>query len=276
MNYRHAFHAGNHADVLKHAALLLCLQRLTEKPAALTVLDTHAGRGLYPLDADEARRSPEWRDGVGRIWDWGDAPESLRPLQTALRAANPDGQLRIYPGSPMVSAAALRPQDRLILCELHPQEVAALRAAAPSWAATHQRDGFGAFAALLPPAGGRGLTLLDPPYERPDEARRCVAGLSEGLRRFRQGVFLWWRPLKDRRLIDAADAELTGAAPLKALRLDLRVRPDGEGGLAASSLLVINPPYGLEAALGELGPALAARLAQGPGAEFTLKRLGQL
>lgn len=276
MNYRHAFHAGNHADVLKHAVLLLCLERMLAKPKPLTVLDSHAGRGWYSLDAEEAHRSPEWRDGAGRIWNWAEAPAPLHPLQLALQRCNPGGELRSYPGSPMLVQAMLRPQDRHVLCELHPEEAAALRAALSGEAQVHQRDGFASFAALLPPSTGRGLVLLDPPYEQPDELERCVASLVQGLRRFRQGVFVWWRPLKHIGRIDAADAELAAAAPLKALRADLAVRAQGPEGLAASSVVVINPPFGLHEALQALLPAVADRLAQGEGGGARVQALGLL
>lgn len=276
MNYRHAFHAGNHADVLKHAVLLLCLEALARKPASFAVLDTHAGRGRYDLTAPEAARNPEWREGVARLLDWRDAPASLLPYLAALRRENPEG-LRNYPGSPLLVQALLRPGDAHILCELHPEEAAALKDALAEKARIHIRDGFQAVGALLPPNANRGLVLLDPPYERTDELERSVAALQDGLRRFRQGVYLWWRPLKAPGLIAAADAELAGTGErFKALRADLRIRATESRGLGASSLLIVNPPFGLEQALAELLPALAARLAQDGEAGWKLKALGAL
>lgn len=277
MNYRHAFHVGNHADVLKHAALVLCLQELVRKPGALAVLDTHAGRGLYDLEAEEARRSPEWREGVAPVWEWEAPPPSLAPYRAALAQANPiPGALRWYPGSPLLAASLLRPQDRLVLCELHPQEAAALRRAAPATAQVHERDGFAAFTALLPPGQSRGLVLLDPAYEQREDWARSVAAMREGLRRFRQGVYLWWRPLKEPALVDAADAELAQSLPaLRGLRLDLRVRAAAAPGMGASSLLVVNPPFGAAGMLREAAEALAQRLGQG-GAHAETRVVGAL
>jgi 23S rRNA (adenine2030-N6)-methyltransferase len=269
VNYRHAFHAGNHADVIKHAVLALILRRLTEKPTPFAVLDTHAGAGAYDLESEAARRSPEWRDGVGRLWDWAQAPAALAPYLHAVRAANPGGTLRAYPGSPALIAAALRPGDRCAACEKHPEEAVKLR----TWARSrpglqvHERDGWEAVSALTPFPERRGLVLIDPPYEQPDELARGVDALRRGLARFGHGMFLWWRPLKDAASLDAADREI--AAP--ALRVDLGVAaPMREGPLTASSLLVINPPFGLEHALREALPALAPRLATGPGAFWRL------
>jgi 23S rRNA (adenine2030-N6)-methyltransferase len=267
MNYRHAFHAGNHADVFKHVVLLTCLVELLKKPGPLAVLDTHAGRGRYDLASEAASRSPEWRDGAAKLWDWTEAPPALQPYRQALHACNPEGALRFLPGSPLLAACVLRPQDRLAACELHPEEVEALRRAAPRGAQIHARDGFTACRALLPPGVPRGLVLLDPPFEREDEWARSVAALAGGWRRFRHGVFVWWRPLKEPAVVDAADAELSQALPqAQGLRLDLSVRPPDAPGLGASSLLVLNPPFGARAPLLEALSALAARLGQ-PGAE---------
>lgn len=265
MNYRHAFHVGNHADVLKHLTLLLILDRLKQKDSPFAVLDTHAGRGVYDLEDDAAQRSPEWRGGIERIWDWADAPAPIARYRAAIAAANADGALRVYPGSPALAANALRGQDRLAACELHAEEAEALRAALGRRAnvQVHARDGYEALGALLPPPERRGLVLIDPPYEAPDELARSADALKQALRRFGHGVFLWWRPLKDAAALDAADAEIGGPK----LRADLAVSaPQLTGKLTASSLLVINPPYEIDAALAQALPALAAKLAIGPGA----------
>jgi 23S rRNA (adenine2030-N6)-methyltransferase len=261
MNYRHAFHAGNHADLLKHAVLLGCLARMTEKPSPIGVLDAFAGAGAYALNSPEADRSPEWRDGVGRLRGWADAPALLTPLLAGL-AHN------TYPGSPRLILDALRDGDRLIACDLHPEEALKLRGAigADPRAQIHQRDGFVALPALLPLAERRGLILLDPPYEQPDELERSMAALLAGAKRFRQGVFVWWRPMKRGFDLDRADQALVAHTGLEALRADLAIAdPDGTTRLVASSVLTLNPPFGLHAVLeGALGP-LAARLDQGGG-----------
>jgi 23S rRNA (adenine2030-N6)-methyltransferase len=240
-------------------ALLYCLGRLTRKDTPFAVLDTHAGRGLYDLRSDEARRSPEWREGVGKLWDWPEAPALAADYVGAVRgfAAGPEPTL--YPGSPSLIAAALRDDDVLMACELHPEENAALCAQFGRRANVqiHRRDGWEAMAALLPPPQRRGLVLIDPPYEARDEMHMTVAALKPALKRFSHGIYLWWRPLKHARALAMADAEL-GCAQLRA---DLWIDdPAKAAKLVGSSLLILNPPFGLEAALSEALPALAERL----------------
>ena len=267
MNYRHAFHAGNHADVLKHVALLYCLDALKRKETPFGVLDTHAGRGAYDLFSDEAMRSPEWQQGLGRLIDWADAPPAVARYLEALRSRNADGVLRHYPGSPALIADALRDQDTLAACELHPEEFAELRCnvRAPN-ARLHERDAWEAMRALLPPAERRGLVLIDPPYEEPDELTTSAHAIGAALKRFGHGVYLWWRPMKSRSALDAADAEVRNSGVAKWLRADLWVgAPMPEGRLMGSSLFLINPPYGLRAMLKETLPALARRMKHDDG-----------
>ncbi|MEQ1619675.1 MAG: 23S rRNA (adenine(2030)-N(6))-methyltransferase RlmJ [Terricaulis sp.] len=266
MNYRHAFHAGNHGDVLKHLALVLILDALRRKPAPFAVLDTHAGRSLYDLTGNEAERSPEWTGGIGRLWGQGDLPAPLAHFLTVLARFNPDGALRCYPGSPALVAEALRERDELAACELHPQEYAALKAALRGKAGVrvHARDGWEALGALLPPSQRRGLVLIDPPYEAPGEVERAGAALTAALRRFRHGVYLWWRPLKSESALNAADSELANLGAGEMLRADLWVdAPRLEGKLLGSSLLIVNPPFGLAEALSQCLPTLADLLAAG-------------
>lgn len=264
MNYRHAFHVGNHADVLKHLVLALIVDHLTHKAAPFAVMDTHGGRGAYALDGQEAQRSPEWRAGVGRLWDWADAPAAMAPYLSALRAANPDGVLAQYPGSPVIALAGMRAQDRLVACELHPEEAGALkrRFADEPRAQVHQRNGFEAMGALLPFPERRGLVLIDPPYEdRDHETISCVRALHRAFDHFAYATYAWWRPVKDLREIEMADRELLHGRAIKALRIDLaidRIRPEGK--LVASSMLIVNPPYTLAGTLHGVLPALSARL----------------
>lgn len=266
MNYRHAFHAGNHADVLKHLALVFCLDALKRKPAPFAVLDTHAGPGLYDLTGDEARRSPEWQLGIARLWGQQHATPAARAYLEALAPFNADGALTAYPGSPALIAAALRPRDRLAACELHPDDAATLnrRFARADNVQIHARDGWEALTALLPFPERRGLILIDPPYEEPDELERAARAISAALRRFGHGVFLWWRPMKSESALATADGELIAQGSRAMLRADLWIdTPAPSGKLVGSSLLTINPPYGLEATLRETLPALAETLAQG-------------
>ncbi len=266
MNYRHAFHVGNHADVLKHAVLLFCLDALKRKETPFAALDTHAGRGLYDLAGSEAERSPEWRDGVGRIWDWPEPPALIARYLEALRAFNADGALRTYPGSPALIATALRPDDVLAACELHPEDYVGLRRALPRVGnvQVHERDGWQALNALLPPAQRRGLVLIDPPYEAPDELGLAARAFGPALKRFGHGMYLWWRPLKSESALAAADAEVNAHGGVKTLRADLWVdTPAPTGKLVGSSLLLINPPFGLEDALRAALPFLADALTKG-------------
>jgi 23S rRNA (adenine2030-N6)-methyltransferase len=265
MNYRHAFHAGNHADVLKHVALLFCLDALKRKDTPFAVLDTHAGRGLYDLTSSEAQRSPEWQGGVSRIWNWPDPPPLIARYREAVAAYNGD-TLTAYPGSPLLIADALRADDALHACDLHPEEHALLKRALRNRenAHVHLRDGWQALTALLPPPQKRGLVLIDPPYEKPDELEQTARMLIPALKRFGHGVYIWWRPMKSQSALDAADAEVQTQGARETLRVDLWVNtPALEGKLVGSSLLVINPPFGLEAALREALPALSEWLSAG-------------
>jgi 23S rRNA (adenine2030-N6)-methyltransferase len=274
LSYRHAFHAGNHADVFKHAVLLWCLAYLKAKPGPFAVLDTHAGPGLYDLKSEEAQRSPEWQDGAGRVFDWADAPLFFAPYLDALSAANPDGVLETYLGSPKLIRAALRAQDRLIACELHPEEAATLKSRFRHDGQTHihVRDGWPALTALLPFTQKRGLVLIDPPYEEEGELAKAAIAIGDAIERLPGGIWIWWRPLKHEPALEAADAELrqrlAALRPVpEYLRADLAIAaPEREGKLTASSLLIVNPPYGLDAALRDALPILAKKLAIGPGA----------
>ncbi|MGE0047303.1 MAG: 23S rRNA (adenine(2030)-N(6))-methyltransferase RlmJ [Hyphomonadaceae bacterium] len=263
MNYRHAFHAGNHADVLKHAILLACLDHLKKKPAPFGVLDTHAGGGSYNLESDEAQRSPEWRDGIAKLWDWENAPEPFAALFEAVRRFNPAGALKTYPGSPTLIAEALREGDRLAACELHSEEAADLKRAFARRAGVqiHRRDGWEALDALLPFPERRGLVLIDPPYEAEGELVRAARAVREVHRKAQTATILWWRPLKDERELTRADAEALSGGRAEALRVDLELAPPArDGRLTASSVLIIHPPFMLAAALIAAAPALEARL----------------
>lgn len=273
MNYRHAFHAGNHADVLKHMVLLACLAHLRKKPGAFAVLDTHAGLGRYDLASAEAARSPEWQGGIGRVWDWPDAPEQVRALCEQVALLNPDGALRFYPGSPLLALAGLRDQDRLIACELHPEDGASLKALFRNEARAHihQRDGWEALGALTPFPERRGLILIDPPYEAEGELARAGAAIAATLQRFETGMVLWWRPLKDSAALQRIDTELGQRTGRPLLRIDLSVAaPASIGKLTASSLLLVNPPFGLEDTLRGTLPPLTERLACSPDAFWRL------
>ena len=262
MNYRHAFHAGNHADVFKHAALTLVLEHLRQKPQPFAVLDTHAGLGVYDLTSDEAARSPEYREGAARIF--GHELASAPAYSQLLSEMNPGG-LRIYPGSPEIVRGLLREGDRLMACELHPEDVAVLKARYRDdrRVATHHRDGYEAIRALTPPPERRGLVFIDPPFEKTDEAERLLAALTGGLKRWPGGIFMAWYPLKDRKVSAALSAAAVEAAWPKALRVELSPYLWEESSLPGSGLLICNAPWKLDEKLTDLCQELAGRLGNG-------------
>jgi 23S rRNA (adenine2030-N6)-methyltransferase len=284
MNYRHAFHAGNFADVLKHAVLAYCVRRLTGKDAPFAALDTHAGVGWYDLHGEAARRSPEWRDGVGRLWTAttpAGAAAFLAPYLDAARTLNADGELRRYPGSPAILTEIARPQDRILLAELHPEDARTLALrfeGDPRVRVLAERDGYAALTSLVPPKERRGLALVDPPFEERDEMVRMAEAGRAALERWATGTFIFWRPLKDLWSADRFDRGLAawlveerGVSPEKVLRADLWVRAlAGEGPLAGAGVVVVNPPFGLGDGLGATLPWLADALAQGEGAGWRL------
>lgn len=271
MNYRHAFHAGNHADCLKHALLLLLLDALRRKPSPFAVLDTHAGRGAYDLGAPEALRTGEAAEGALRLQ--GCAGASLGPFLAALGA---QGFPARYPGSPLLVRAALRPGDRLVCCELHPDDHAALRAlfARDRQVAVHRRDAWEAIRALTPFPEKRGLVLLDPPFEQEAEFARLVEALVELNRRFRAGILAAWYPVKHRAPVrDFHDAvRAAGLRDVVAAEMWLR-EPTDPRRLNGSGLLVVNPPFGFEAAALPLLSSLLAALETEPGAGTAVTRI---
>lgn len=272
MNYRHAFHAGNFADVFKHAVLCRILVHLRDKPAAFRVIDTHAGTGLYDLAGPEAERNPEWRDGIGRLRD-ATLPVAIATLMApyldAVSALNPSDALRIYPGSPALVRSLLRSQDRMIACELEPKAAAALRRnlRGDRRIKALEADGWTALAAHLPPVERRGLVLIDPPYEQDGDFVRLTKGLETAYRRWATGIYMLWYPIKGRPEPDALAKRLRRLGIPKILRAELIVSPLSDPRrLNGSGVIVVNPPWTLEADLSAILPSLAAVLGKaGPG-----------
>ncbi|TLU73685.1 23S rRNA (adenine(2030)-N(6))-methyltransferase RlmJ [Lichenicoccus roseus] len=260
MNYRHAYHAGNFADCMKHALLVWLLRALARKPAAFGVLDTHAGAGGYDLQADEATRTGEWQQGIGRLLA-SPPDEALADYLGLVRAA---GAPAYYPGSPRLVRALLRPQDRLVCCEMHGEDHAGLRRlfARDPMVAVHARDGWTAIEALLPPrTARRGLTLIDPPFEQPGEFDRIVAAIGAARRRFAAGVVAAWYPIKHRAPVrDMQDRLRAGGEP-DLICAELLLRPPLDPSrLNGCGLLVASPPWGFEAAAAAILDAIADRL----------------
>lgn len=275
MNYRHAFHAGNHADVLKHIVLLALCDALVAKPGACFALDTHAGRGLYRLDGEAAGKTGEALDGIARLQAEAPHEPLVQRYLAAVRACRQRHGAHAYPGSPWLLAHALRAQDRIAACELHPEEAHVLREqfAGDPRVAVHQRDGYAALKALLPPRHGetrfgRGLVLVDPPYEAQlDEFDVALAALREALARWPQGMVALWYPIKQRRALAAIQRRFAALEAKSILQAELLVRPDDSPlRMNGSGMLLLNPPWqfdrtlapaleAIRAALGEAGAA---------------------
>lgn len=287
MNYRHAFHAGSFADVIKHIVLTRVLVYLHEKPAAFRVIDTHAGAGRYDLAGDEAQRSGEWRLGIAKLLAaTRDAASAalIKPYLDIVQSHNATDELTTYPGSPLIARALLRPQDRMTACELeagaHRRLVAALRR--DPQARVVKIDGWTALPAYVPPQERRGVVLVDPPFEHADEFDRLATGFEAAYAKWPTGIFLLWYPLKDARAAArlgqrVADVLLAGVpspgqSPRKALAeryLQIEFQTGGAiraDGLTAAGLIVVNPPWTLEREMAAIAPALADALgAEGRG-----------
>ncbi|WP_277053161.1 23S rRNA (adenine(2030)-N(6))-methyltransferase RlmJ [Zestomonas thermotolerans] len=272
MNYRHAFHAGNHADVLKHLVLTRLIALLSRKDKPFAYLDSHAGVGLYDLLGEQASRTDEWQDGIGRLWA-SEAPALASDYLKAILALNPDGELRYYPGSPELARRLTRPQDRLLLNEKHPEDGQLLKAnmAGDRRVVVRLGEGWHIPRALLPVNEKRGLLLIDPPFEKVDELERCVKALDEAIGRMRQTVVAIWYPIKSVDQLKRFYLNLEQSAAPKLLRAELYVAaPEDPERLTGSGLVISNPPWGLEDELAELLPWLAELLAQDAGAGWRL------
>ena len=274
MNYRHAFHAGNFADVVKHVILTRILQHLRAKPAPFRFIDTHAGEGLYDLGAEAAVRTGEWRDGVGRLRATNFAEPVaglLAPYLAILARIGDTG----YPGSPLVAADMLRPGDRMICSEIVPVAAARLQSALPKRSKVATLDGFVALNAFIPPVERRGLVLIDPPFEDPDEFNRLSAALAAAHRKWATGIFLVWYPLKTVQAGSAFAQSLVAAGLERMLRLELWVdTPRPSARLAGAGLLIVNPPYPLAAEADILLPALTKILRCSREAGWYAERIG--
>jgi 23S rRNA (adenine2030-N6)-methyltransferase len=282
MNYRHAFHAGNFADVIKHVVLVRILLHLQEKNAAFRVIDTHAGAGVYDLTGEQAQRGGEWLTGIARIMQARfseDAQPLIKPYLDIVRSFNPQaGSLNAYPGSPLIARALLRPDDRLTACEVESSArrdlIDALRR--DPQARVVDLDGWTALPAFVPPKERRGLVLIDPPYERKDEFERLAAGFAEAFAKWPTGSYLLWYPAKSRRATDelaqrVAQAIGDARPPGKCLRVEFSAAPQTAGqSLTSAGLLVVNPPWTLAAELKTILPELEKPLGQGGAGRFRL------
>jgi 23S rRNA (adenine2030-N6)-methyltransferase len=290
LSYRHAFHAGNHADVLKHTVLIQLLHYFGQKDASYFYIDTHAGAGLYALHGEQATKNAEFETGLSRLWEKKDLPAPLADYVKLIKKLNPDGKMRYYPGSPFIAEKILREQDRLRLFELHPNESKILQqnfkkqeaheaaqgrkpSARGSRVIVEMADGFDALKSLLPPPSRRALVLLDPPYEDKLDYRRVISTLNDALSRFSTGTYAIWYPILHRMEAREFPARLKRLPAQDWLNVSLTVAkpaPDGIG-LTGSGMFILNPPWTLAATLQDVMPYLVSALGQDSDARFTLE-----
>jgi len=278
MNYRHGFHAGNFADVFKHALLARLLVYLTRKETPFRVIDTHAGEGAYDLASDEAARTLEWRSGIGRLADLSDADaetrELLAPYLDCVGAFSADGRPALYPGSPLIAARLMRGQDCAIFCELRPDAFAALRYrfGRDARVKTIHIDGYTGLGAYAPPKERRGLVLIDPPFERTDEFEAMFTAFLAAHRKWPMGVYALWHPSKNAAAERGFLSRFKAEGVKRALRLSLSTASGGEG-LRRTGLVIVNPPFVFEEEARKILAFLAPRLAREAGAGFEIERL---
>ena len=274
--YRHAFHAGNHADVLKHTVLMLVLRYMNQKDKPYRFVDTHAGAGGYSLEGRYAQKKGEYEQGVARLWERDDLPEALADYVNLVRQFNADGKLAQYPGSPAIAQMTLRAKDQMRLFELHPTDYRILSAylGEQRGAEVRNADGFENLKGQLPPSSRRGVVLMDPSYEGHNDYGRVIAALRDAITRFAEGVYLVWYPQVSKLEAAQLPKRLEGVAPKGWLHVRLTVQePDAQGfGLAGSGMFVINPPYTLHDELAAVLPTLVDVLGQYDGANYLLEQ----
>ena len=259
LSYRHSFHAGNHADVLKHTVQSLIIESLKEKEKPFLYLDTHAGAGRYQLSGEHAERTGEYLEGIARIWQRDDIPEELAAYMSVVGHFNRNENLRYYPGSPLIARQLLREDDKLHLTELHPSDFPLLRSEFQKDDRTRvaRADGYQQLKAQLPPPSRRGLILMDPPYEMKTDYQDVVKGIQEGYKRFATGTYALWYPVVMRQQIKKMLRDLEATGIRRILQIELGVRPDSDQrGMTASGMIVINPPWKLEQQMNNVLPWL--------------------
>lgn len=274
LSYRHAFHAGNHADVLKHYVLFEILSYYGQKDKPYWYIDTHAGAGQYDLKGPQAAQNAEYLEGVGRLWEQSQLPPALVAFLGALRAFNSGPDLRIYPGSPLLAGSLVRDEDRMLLYEMHPADLRALQAgvkAAGRQVKVRGEDGFAGLVGILPPPTRRAVILIDPPYEVKADYRRVEEVLSAALKRFPQGTYVLWYPLLRRNEVQVMRERFRRLGAPAWLQVELQVRQPTGSGMYGSGVYVINPPWTLPQQLESILPTLRDRLAVDAGARFSLE-----
>ncbi|HIH0818518.1 TPA: 23S rRNA (adenine(2030)-N(6))-methyltransferase RlmJ [Vibrio cholerae] len=268
LSYRHSFHAGNHADVLKHIVQSLILNSLQQKEKPFVYHDTHSGVGRYDLTHEWSEKTGEYKQGIARVWQQDNIPAELDSYLDAIRQLNQGETLRYYPGSPRVARAHLREQDRMVLTELHPSDYPLLEQEfhRDRQVSIYKEDGFARLKASLPPQERRGLVLIDPPYELAKEYRDVVRAIAQSYKRWATGIYAIWYPVVNRCDIDDMLEGLQGLGIRKILQIELGVAPDtNERGMTASGMIVINPPWTLESQMQTILPFLKQAIAPATG-----------
>ncbi|OOF70985.1 23S rRNA (adenine(2030)-N(6))-methyltransferase RlmJ [Rodentibacter caecimuris] len=265
LSYRHSFHAGNHADVLKHIVLILILENLKLKEKGFFYLDTHAGVGRYRLSSAESEKTAEFKEGIGRLWQRTDLPKDVAIYVDLIKKLNYGNQeLHYYAGSPLIAAQLLRSQDRALLTELHPTDFPLLRTNFKNFeqVSVKRDNGFQQLKSALPPRERRGLVLIDPPYELKEDYELVVRSVVEGYKRFATGIYAIWYPVVLRQQIKRMVRSLEETGIRKILQIELAIRPDTtQKGMTASGMIVINPPWTLEQQMKSILPYLTDVLA---------------
>ncbi|HDR1920860.1 TPA: 23S rRNA (adenine(2030)-N(6))-methyltransferase RlmJ [Pasteurella multocida] len=275
LSYRHSFHAGNHADVLKHLVLMLIIENLQQKEKGFYYLDTHAGVGRYRLFSEEAEKTAEFEQGIARLWQRDDLPEEVARYIKLIKQVNYGGKaLRYYAGSPLIAAKMLRPQDRALLTELHPSDYPLLRNNFKEFdnVTTKRDNGFQQLKATLPPKERRGLVLIDPPYELKEDYDLVVNAIEEGYKRFATGIYAIWYPVVLRQQTKRILKGLEKTGIRKILQIELAVRPDSDQrGMTASGMIVINPHWTLTQQMQNILPYLTNVLVPEGTGSWTVK-----
>lgn len=275
LSYRHSFHAGNHADVVKHIVQMLIIESLQQKEKGFYYLDTHSGVGRYRLSSEEAEKNAEYQEGIGRLWQQSDLPAEVQRYINLIKEANGGGKtLRYYAGSPLIAALMLRPQDRALLTELHPTDFPLLRNNFKEFKnfSAKRENGFQQLKSTLPPKERRGLVLIDPPYELKEDYDLVVQAIEEGYKRFATGIYAIWYPVVLRQQTKRIVKGLEATGIRKILQIEFAVRPDSDQrGMTASGMIVVNPPWQLETQMKNILPYLAKTLVPEGTASWTVK-----
>ena len=278
LSYRHAFHAGNFADVLKHSVLSLILDYMTRKEKGFCYIDSHSGAGMYQLADEYAQKTGEYKDGIAKIMNDEDAPESLEPYLSLINSLNlnpSDEELEVYPGSPGIAKAFVRRQDSSHLFELHPTDIQHLEDFCQRWRKVFvkQSDGYKGVLGLLPPPSRRGVVLIDPPYELKEDYQKAVKTIIKAYSKFSTGTYILWYPVVKRELVEEMQQAFKASAIKNVLQVEFCMAADtDEYGMTGTGLFIVNPPWQLTAQLEEILPYMKAKL----GTDATSYTLSQL